>query len=68
MTIKELCELLPECVRIQISGAFDDVEIPRDDGDFWMECLGDYEIFGILPIEKNRLRISLKTQYVKRSN
>ena len=68
MTIKELCALLPECVKIKISGAFDDVEIPRDDGDFWMECLGDYEIFGILPVAKNELRISLKTQYVKRSN
>jgi hypothetical protein len=68
MTIKELCKLLPECVRIKISGAFDDVEIPRDDGDFWMECLGDYEIFAIRPHEKDLIHVSLKTQYVKRSN
>ena len=67
MTVKELCELLPECVKIKICGAFDDVAIPRDDGDFWMECLGDYEIFGIRPFGKDELHISLKTQYVKRS-
>lgn len=67
MTVKELCELAPECVKINIAGIIDDINFPRGE-DILIECMGHYEISNIRPTAQDELLVFLKTQYVKRSN
>lgn len=67
MTIKELCALFPECVKIKIAGIIDDIDFPRGE-DILIECMGQYEVSAIRPTAPDEIMVFLKTQYVKRSN
>lgn len=67
MTVKELCALLPDFVKIKILGIDKDIEtLPSEP--ILIQCMGDYEVETIRPSAQDEIMVCLKTQYVKRSN
>lgn len=67
MTVKELCALLPDFVKIKIIGIEKDIETLSSEP-ILTQCMGDYEVETIRPSAQDEIMVFLKTQFVKRGN
>jgi len=68
MTVKELCEMLPDSTMVKIATieTCDDMKALANEP-VLVECLGDYELSSIRPTAQDEIIVFLKTQYVKRN-
>lgn len=68
MTVKELCEMLPDFTTVKIATieTCDDMKALANEP-VLVKCLGDYELSSIRPTAQDEIVVFLKTQYVKRN-
>ena len=67
MTIKELCELIPEDHQIKLAVGGNNFDFAHNDP-FQLDAFGDYEIQTVFAVKENKLELEIKMHPVRRSN